>query len=135
MASDLPSDKAFDALRNNMRSISGSQNMESADQLAALVTPWFRHFIKIDPVPFIKKIKIPTFAAFGGKDVQVPAGENIESLTDNLPKNKKDLLKVYPNLNHLFQNAKTGAVGEYAEIEETISPEVLKDITAWIKAL
>lgn len=135
MASDLPSDKAFDAIRNNMRSVSGSQNMESADQLAALVTPWFRHFIKIDPVPFIKKIKIPTFAAFGGKDVQVPAGENIESLTDNLPKNKKDLSKVYPNLNHLFQNAKTGAVGEYAEIEETMNPEVLKDITAWIKAL
>jgi hypothetical protein len=35
----------------------------------------------------------------------------------------------------LFQHAKTGAVGEYSEIEETVNPEVMKDIVGWIKTL
>jgi hypothetical protein len=37
-----------------------------------------------------------------------------------------------PNLNHLFQNCETGAVSEYGQIEETISPEVLEIISEWI---
>lgn len=135
MGSDLPSAKAFDAIRENMKSVKGSQNLESADQIGALVTPWFRHFIKIDPIPFIKKIRIPMFAAFGGKDVQVPAVQNMESLMKNLPKNKKAESKIYPTFNHLFQHAKTGAVGEYSEIEETVNPEVMRDIVSWIKTL
>jgi hypothetical protein len=35
-------------------------------------------------------------------------------------------------LNHLFQNAETGAVSEYARIEETFSPEAIDLITGWI---
>jgi hypothetical protein len=47
----------------------------------------------------------------------------------------KSALKVkkYPGLNHLFQHADTGTIEEYAVIEETISPEVLADIAAWIR--
>ena len=75
------------------------------------------------------------FAAFGGKDVQVPAVQNMESLMKNLPKNKKAESKIYPTFNHLFQHAKTGAVGEYSEIEETVNPEVMRDIVSWIKTL
>ena len=35
-------------------------------------------------------------------------------------------------LNHLFQHASKGTVQEYGEIEETIAPEVLELIGAWI---
>jgi hypothetical protein len=37
-------------------------------------------------------------------------------------------------LNHLFQVCETGDIDEYAKIEQTISPEVLEDITKWVKA-
>ena len=37
-----------------------------------------------------------------------------------------------PGLNHLFQHARTGAVSEYGEIEETMAPEVLDKIATWI---
>ena len=37
-----------------------------------------------------------------------------------------------PKHNHLFQRAQTGAISEYAKIEETISPIALKAITQWI---
>ena len=38
-------------------------------------------------------------------------------------------------LNHLFQLCKQGIVIEYAQIETTISEEVLKDIAEWINNL
>ncbi len=37
-----------------------------------------------------------------------------------------------PNLNHLFQTARTGAIGEYADIEETVAPVALDTMSAWI---
>ena len=37
-------------------------------------------------------------------------------------------------LNHLFQTARTGAIGEDADIEETISPVPLSIVTEWIEA-
>ena len=37
-------------------------------------------------------------------------------------------------LNHLFQDAKTGAPGEYGEIEETLAPSALKMIVDWVVA-
>jgi hypothetical protein len=38
----------------------------------------------------------------------------------------------FPDLNHLFQPAKTGAPAEYAHIEETIAPVALERIATWI---
>jgi hypothetical protein len=32
----------------------------------------------------------------------------------------------------LFQTAKTGAISEYSEIEETIAPVALENIASWI---
>jgi hypothetical protein len=41
---------------------------------------------------------------------------------------------VLPGLNHLFQTCKTGAVAEYGQIEETMSPAALEAISDWIAA-
>jgi uncharacterized protein len=38
-----------------------------------------------------------------------------------------------PDINHLFQTCKTGAVSEYGAIEETIAPAVLETIAPWIQ--
>ena len=45
------------------------------------------------------------------------------------------MVKEIANVNHLFQTAKTGKVSEYAEIEETFSPDVLTLISDWINDL
>jgi hypothetical protein len=46
--------------------------------------------------------------------------------------NKDATTKELPNLNHLLQTCKTGAVSEYGAIEETLAPAVLKAIADWI---
>ncbi|WP_242617582.1 dienelactone hydrolase family protein [Cecembia calidifontis] len=100
------------------------------------LNPWFFNFIRTNPELYIQQIQIPVFAAFGGKDVQVNAAQNGNRLLE-LFKGKEELLelKVYPELNHLFQKAKTGAVAEYAEIEETFNVKVLGDMANFILGL
>lgn len=134
-ASDLPAREAFDKILENMKSVSGSQDLEGVDQIGAMVTPWFRHVIRIDPRPFIQKIQIPVYAIFGGKDVQVPAQPNRESLETHLKTKANSRIKIYPEMNHLFQKAESGSVTEYATIEETMNPAVLADLAQWIKSL
>jgi len=41
-------------------------------------------------------------------------------------------IRVLPGLNHLFQTAETGAPDEYARIEETMAPEALSTVAAWV---
>jgi len=71
----------------------------------------------------------------GEKDLQVPPKENLSAIERALKKsgNKNFETKMLPGLNHLFQTAKTGAVSEYSQIEETISPLALETMLDWIK--
>ena len=103
--------------------------------VAALHKPWYDYFIGYDPQPDIARISCPIMALNGGKDRQVVASQNLSALRRWLPKNVSNVLKVYPDLNHLFQHCQTGLPAEYGEIEETISEEVLQDIVKWMNNL
>ena len=96
------------------------------------LAPWLKYFVNYDPLPDIINISTPIFMLYGENDTQVPPSLNVPLLE----KNKQDIkIKIYPDLNHLMQHSKTGKVNEYAEIEETISPEVLEDIKLFIQTL
>lgn len=104
------------------------------DGVSALFSPWYRYFISYNPRPTLEKVQIPVLALNGENDTQVSAEENLEIISAALKKggNKDFTVKSFPNLNHLFQTSKTGLVGEYGQIEETISPTVLETIADWI---
>lgn len=97
-------------------------------------SPWFRYFIKFNPDQYLSKVKIPVLALNGSLDFQVPSKENLEAIGQSLKKagNPNFKTQELPGLNHLFQEAKTGAFTEYAEIEQTISPSALDNISGWI---
>lgn len=97
--------------------------------------PWLKWFIDYDPSDNISKTRCPVFALNGDLDCQVISSLNLPAIEQSLRKSKKNLVKEYPGLNHLFQHCTTGATTEYRQIEETISPEVLSDIAEWIKFL
>jgi len=100
-------------------------------------SPWMQYFLRYDPAPALEKVKCPTLVVNGSKDLQVPAKENIAAISAALKKggNKKVTVKEYPCLNHLFQECTTGTPAEYAIIEQTFSPNVLKDLGDWIVKL
>ena len=97
-----------------------------------ICTPWLRYFISYDPSADISAAKCPVMAVNGDKDMQVSASENLSAIRRLLPANSLNLVKEYPGLNHLFQHCTTGNPMEYVQIEETVSPEVMQDIAAWI---
>ncbi len=99
------------------------------------MTPWLRYFISYDPSADIKAVKCPVLAINGTNDTQVLAASNLGAIRKLLPADKRNRVKEYPSLNHLFQHCTTGMPTEYGRIEETISPEVLKDIADWIKTV
>lgn len=98
-------------------------------------TPWVLDFIATDMACYLPKIKCPVMAVNGCKDVQVDAHDNLSALRKGLKTNKKNLIKEYEGLNHLFQHCTTGQTTEYRLTEETFAPEVMQDIVDWIKAL
>ncbi|MEQ1828182.1 MAG: alpha/beta hydrolase [Pirellula sp.] len=107
-----------------------------ADQHSAVVSiPWFRYFITLDPRNFLKKVACPVLALTGDKDLQVPPEQNLPEIERAAQSggNKEVMVKSMPGLNHLFQTAKTGLVTEYGEIEETIAPTALNEISTWLK--
>jgi pimeloyl-ACP methyl ester carboxylesterase len=104
-------------------------------QVNAVNNRWFRFFLSYDPYPTLTRVKCPVLALNGAKDVQVPARQNLEAVQKALAEGGNGRFKTIQleNLNHLFQHCKTGAVAEYGQIEETISPEVLEIIDGWIQ--
>lgn len=104
-------------------------------QIISSHNPWLMRFMILDPAEWIKKIACPVMAINGEKDVQVIAEQNLSMLKEILPASDTHMIKAYPDLNHMFQHCTTGMPDEYGKIEETISPEVLEDITSWINSL
>lgn len=97
--------------------------------------PWMQWFMDYDPSDDIRQTRCPVFALNGSNDCQVLVEQNLNAIRNLLPASKKNLVKEYPSLNHLFQHSTTGLPMEYRQIEETIAPQVLNDIVEWIKTL
>ncbi|WP_281322457.1 alpha/beta hydrolase family protein [Flavobacterium aestivum] len=131
---------AADDLTTKINSYIKSQfgNKLDGEQTSALVaqltSPWMVYFLKFDPATALEKVKCPVLALNGDKDLQVPADENLDAIKKAVAKggNKKVTTKVLPNLNHLFQECKTGSPDEYKIIEQTFSPIALEEISKWI---
>lgn len=95
---------------------------------------WWRYFLAYDPSADLAKLGgKPLLALNGSKDIQVDADANLAVIERyiTLP----SAVRKYDGLNHLFQHCRTGALDEYYHIEETVSPEVLKDIADWISKI
>ena len=95
---------------------------------------WFRFFLRYDPRPTLRRVQIPVLALNGEKDLQAAPKENLDGIAAALKEggNRDFSIVLLPQLNHLFQNSRTGSPTEYGEIGETISPIALKTISDWI---
>ena len=142
---EMPPEEAEAALRQVVReqlAASPETAQLSGEALESTVTaavesnlsPWFRFFIRYDPAPALGGLAVPTLALFGGKDTQVDADQNQTAMEAAFvgSSNNDITVRRFPEMNHLFQTAGTGSPAEYAQIEETMAPEVLDLIGSWI---
>lgn len=105
------------SLKRNLASSSGS---------------YFPKLLGTDPSQWLHRITCPVLAVNGSLDSQVLSGPNLAIIRECVP---SATVKEYPGLNHLLQHASTGDVAEYSDITETISPQVLADVVAFISSL
>ena len=101
-----------------------------------VLEPNLRNCFKLDPGQYLAKVQCPILSLYGEKDCQVPAAPNLKAAEEvfKTSGNKNATAKVLPGINHCMMRCKTGALSEYAQIEETISPDVLKLVADWIAA-
>lgn len=107
--------------------LSEAQLAESAAQMAAtLVSPPFASLLAQDMAQVWGGLKTPLIAFFGGRDRQVPGFANLKALRALAPPESLRQGRVFPRLNHLFQEAQTGAVAEYEGLGQAPAPELLE---------
>ena len=104
------------------------------EQIASMSGNWYKYFLSTDPTPYLQKTTAKVLAINGGKDVQVFAAENLKGIEAALKKSKSPSYTTaeISGLNHLFQTCKTCKTSEYAELEETFSPEAIKVMLDWL---
>ncbi|MHA7060254.1 alpha/beta hydrolase family protein [Aquimarina sp. M1] len=97
-------------------------------------TKWIRYFYDYNPADEYEKVNCPVLSLNGSLDTQVEAKINQAGLREALEKGKNKDYEIIElkGLNHLFQNAKTGKMDEYSNIEETFSVKALNIISDWI---
>lgn len=101
-----------------------------AAPLAEATQPWTVSFFKLDPRDAWKKLKLPVLLVIGDKDTQVPAEVTIKNLKAAATGCQLTVIE-QPELNHLFQHARTGMPDEYLDIEESFDPATVKKIVEW----
>jgi len=103
---------------------------------STLTGPWTRYFVKHDPRPVLAKVRCPVLALTGERDAHVEAGPNLKAMEQALRDggNQHVTCKNLPGLNHLLQTCSTGSPAEYGDIEQTISPNALEAIGAWLES-
>lgn len=126
-----------DRMQQEMKDAGMTEKDYVETQLATFMSPWMLYFLNYDPAVELSQVKCHVLAVNGTLDLQVSAPENLEGIRKALQKggNQHYTIKTYPKHNHLFQQCKTGHPDEYANIKQTFSPKVMKDLAKWIKKL
>ena len=106
-------------------------------QVPVVTSPWFVSFLRADPSADWSRVAAPVLGVFGGKDVQVPAVAEAAALGDALTAagNHDFTIVTVPDANHLFQHATTGALDEYARLDQMFTPDLLPLVTDWIRGV
>jgi uncharacterized protein len=128
-------DRLQKTLSNGMYFMLTDEQKNAVDnQVRSVNNVWFKFFLQYDPYPALVKLHCPVLALNGEKDLQVPPKPNLASIEKALTEggNKNFKTMEIPMVNHLFQTCETGAIAEYGQIEETISPVVLDILKDWI---
>lgn len=129
-------EQAYEALPEDQRPAPDLIEQIVALQVEGSVTPSLASFMNFDPQPYLRELRVPTLAIYGGLDLQVDAAQSEGPMRALLTEagNRDFSVVTFAGLNHLMQPAVTGSVDEYPLIETTIDPIVLQTMRDWLVA-
>ena len=94
---------------------------------------WMWHFLRTDARTDWQQVTQSSLLINGSLDIQTPVVLNEPAFNQYLRTNTALQYTILPQINHLFQRAKTGDVAEYGQIETTIDAEVLRVIFEFLE--
>jgi dienelactone hydrolase len=102
---------------------------------AQVRAPWMKEFWTYDPLPTVRRVRQPILVLHGALDRQVTADQaGMIAQAARAAGNKDVTERVFPDLNHLFLPAKTGAFSEYSSLATSVvGDEVLKTLGDWLE--
>ena len=110
----------------------------AASRIAADTTaappPWMKFFLAYEPLPTIRKVKVPVLVLQGATDQQVTA-DQAEAIGAALRQagNRDVTVRVLPNRNHLFLPDSIGNPAGYVRLPSgKIGPDVMGEIANWV---
>jgi uncharacterized protein len=138
-AQDMSDDAFAAALRTLLRRALAQRAADTDDthiehSLAYYLSPWAKFAFRHDPAAVLRELHMPVLALTGSLDSHADAVTNLNAIARALAHNPAARTQRMAGLNHFFQTARTGAVVEYALIEETFAPAALALIADWILA-
>jgi pimeloyl-ACP methyl ester carboxylesterase len=123
--------KVTDASKKELRKLGGGSVTEN--RIKMLTSKWYKGFIEHEPYDYLSKLKIPVYALYAEKDVQIDSLAHISHMRRYL--NNSSKVEMLLGHNHLFQMSSTGVMSEYSKIEHTLSDKVLSSVLVWIKSI
>ncbi len=105
------------------------------DYVQQFSSPWMMTFLTLEPKDYLSKLKVPTLALNGSKDLQVDPKQNLVEIERLVKSNGNSSITaiVLPQMNHLFQTCTKCTIEEYSELEETFSPLAMSEIKLWLR--
>jgi uncharacterized protein len=94
--------------------------------------PYMRFILAYDPTQPLSEVRVPVLYLCGSKDLILSPDVNLPLLRKDLAHDRDVTVVELPGLNHIFQHAETGSPKEFAQIEETVAPEVVSLMTGWV---
>ena len=115
------------AIVNRWNDRTGTLNVDQAAKDS------FVRFLSNDPARYWRQLSIPVLVLNGDKDVQVSAQDNVPVIVEALAQRQAPVeSKIFPGLNHMFQQADSGGTDEYGQISETLNPALLTTVHDWL---
>lgn len=112
----------------------GVSQQELNVAMEATPPAWWMWLVRHDPIPRLKTFDGPVLGVYGGKDLQVSATRNAPLMAAALVHPASKVVTL-PNLNHLFQQTKTGSTTEYWWKATTFDEGAMKAIADWLEGL
>jgi len=105
---------------------------EPEAQTDFVLSPWYQSQLHYDVRQALTDAPWPVLALYGDLD-QVADPQANAKLAAKL--NPAATVSVVPMLNHLMQEAETGSPLEYARLPTSVSPDAVRRIVDWLRAL
>lgn len=101
---------------------------------SALPSSYWLDLRAYNPIAAAEALKIPMLFLQGGRDFQVPLATNFDKWKAALANRSGVILKLYPDLNHLFMSGAGVSLPQEYEKLGHVDEQVVADIAVWISA-